>query len=225
MSPKYINPTGSKLKGKEETFLGYKFSTNRSKRGMVLVKNSILGKIAPISHQFIIKGKVDIPLELKEYVSIRKLSDLIINGDKNYIGDIYPKRQFKEGKNLSCYCKINSRTEEEFNDNPPTEYLEIGDLQTQLPSKKKSTKRFCKKGDILVSSLTPRKNQIVIAKGDFMLTSAIHVLSFDDDKRRDYVFEKLRQDDVIKQMNALLDGFKATYAKISEQNLYNNILI
>ncbi len=58
-----------------------------------------------------------------------------------------------------------------------------------------------------------------------MLTTAIHVLSFDDDKRRDYVFEKLRQDDVIKQMNALLDGFKATYAKISEQNLYNNILI
>lgn len=58
-----------------------------------------------------------------------------------------------------------------------------------------------------------------------MLTTAIHVLSFDDDKIRDYVFEKLRQDDVIKQMNALLDGFKATYAKISEQNLYNNILI
>lgn len=225
MSPKYNNPTGSKLKGKEEAFLGYKFSTNRSKRGMELVKNSILEKIAQISHQFVIEGKVDIPSELKEYVSVRKLSDLIINGNENYIGDIYPKKQFKEGKSLSNYCKINSRTIEEFDENAPTEYLEIGDLQTQRPSKKKSTKRFCKKGDILVSSLTPRKNQIVIAKGDFMLTTAIHVLSFNDDKIRDKVFEKLRTDDIINQMNALLDGFKATYAKISDQNLYNNILI
>ena len=126
---------------------------------------------------------------------------------------------------MSNYCKINSRTIEEFDENAPTEYLEIGDLQTQRPSKKKSTKRFCKKGDILVSSLTPRKNQIVIAKVDFMLTTAIHVLSFNDDKIRDKVFEKLRTDYIITQMNALLDGFKAKYSKISYKNLYNNILI
>ena len=59
-----------------------------------------------------------------------------------------------------------------------------------------------------------------------MLSPAIHVLSeFKSDAIRDYVYKQLRSDNVISQMNTMLDGFKVTYAKISEENLYNNILI
>ena len=107
----------------------------------------------------------------------------------------------------------------------PIKYLEISNLSNQVGEKNISTTRYCKKGDILISSLTPRKSQIVIAKEDAMLTSAIHVLTFKDEKNRDYVYNRLRSEDVLSQMNALLDGFKATYAKISEKNLIDNIII
>lgn len=36
---------------------------------------------------------------------------------------------------------------------------------------------------------------------------------------------KLRTPNVLEQMGALLDGFKITYAKISVDNLYNNVMI
>jgi hypothetical protein len=108
----------------------------------------------------------------------------------------------------------------------PNKYLEIGDMNTQDSTKIKKTNRFCKKGDILISSLTPKKDKIVIAKGDFMLSSAIHVLSdFENDDIKNKIFETLKKETTLKQMNALLDGFKITYAKISERNLYNNIMI
>ena len=93
-------------------------------------------------------------------------------------------------------------------------------------SKKKTSTRFCKKGDILIASLCPKKTQIVIADGEYMLSSAIHVLSeFENDSIRDYVYKQLKTDNVLSQMNTMLDGFKVTYAKISEENLYNNVLI
>lgn len=38
-------------------------------------------------------------------------------------------------------------------------------------------------------------------------------------------FNALKTEQTIKQMNTLLDGFKITYAKISENNLYNNVVI
>lgn len=78
----------------------------------------------------------------------------------------------------------------------------------------------------MISSITPRRDQIVIAQNDFMLTSAIYVLSdFESDNMRDRVFNALREDQALEQMNALLDGFKITYAKISDKNLYNNVFI
>lgn len=78
----------------------------------------------------------------------------------------------------------------------------------------------------MIASLCPKKTQIVIADGEYMLSSAIHVLSeFESDSVRDYVYKQLRTDNVLSQMNTMLDGFKVTYAKISEENLYNNVLI
>lgn len=58
-----------------------------------------------------------------------------------------------------------------------------------------------------------------------MLSTAIDVLSFKDDKTRDKVYNELIKDETINQMNSLLDGFKITYAKISDENLKNNVLI
>ncbi len=90
----------------------------------------------------------------------------------------------------------------------------------------KATARYCKTGDILVSSLTPARDKIAIADGDYMLTTAIFVLSdFADDEVRNMVYRRLRSVDVLKQTNALTDGFDVTYAKISEKNLYNNIFL
>lgn len=107
----------------------------------------------------------------------------------------------------------------------PSNYLEIGDLQTQIPSKNMISNRFCKAGDILISSLLG-KDKIVIATGDYMLSNAIYVLSsFPSNTVRDDVYNKLRTSIALEQMGALLDGFKITYAKISVDNLYNNIMI
>jgi type I restriction enzyme M protein len=226
-SPKYSTPNAAKLREKETKFLGYEFSANRAKSGINIIENSILSKLTSITKEFIINGNTTIPDELKMYSKIVKLSDILLNINDNYCGDIYPKRIICEGSPLSDYCKINEWKESDFATlGVPNLYLEIGNLSDQNPVKKKTTTRFCKEGDILISSLTPRKTQIIIAKGNFMLSPAIHVLSsFESEEIRNQVFAALKEDSTIKQMNALLDGFKITYAKISEQNLINNIII
>ena len=154
------------------------------------------------------------------------MDEILLNSTKTYCGDIYPKYNYIEGKPLNTYCKINTRTSEDF-EQEPTKYLEIGGLSSlEASSKKKKSTRYCKKGDILVSSLCPKKSQIKIADDDYMVTPAIHVLSdFENDKIKEKVFESLRTASVLDQMNSMLDGFKITYAKISEENLINNVLI
>ena len=225
-SPKYLNPTGSKMKSKETDFLGYEFSNNRAKSCITIKEKSILSNIAPLLNEFIISGSINIPDKLSDYLYIKKLSDIILNSDEDYIGDIYPKYLKFDGITLNEICNINSRTEAEF-DVLPSKYVEIGDLNNLSGgTKKKITTRFCKKGDILISSLCPKQDKIVISDGEYMLTTAIHVLSgFENDKIRDYVYKELRKKESLIQMNMLLDGFKITYAKITEQNLYNNIYI
>lgn len=225
-SPKYLTPTNSKMKSKEVKFLGYEFSSNRSKSGITLIENALLKEIAPLMNQFILTGSCDIPSICKDNVFIKYLDEFLLNVKDDYIGDIYPKYEKVSGISLSEYCKINVRTESDFTISP-TKYAEIGDLKDlSNSSKKKTSSRLCKKGDILVASLCPKKSQIVIADGDYMLSSAIHVLSnFESDEIRDHVYKQLRSDVVLKQMNTMLDGFKITYAKISDENLINNVII
>jgi type I restriction enzyme M protein len=226
-SPKYSTPNAAKLREKETKFLGYEFSSNRSKAGIKIIEKSVLSKLENITKTFITSGSTTISNELKTYSKIVKLKDILLNIKDNYCGDIYPKRVICNGKPLSEYCKINEWKEMDFASlGVPNQYLEIGNLSDQVPTKRMTTKRFCKAGDILISSLTPRKTQIVIAKDKFMVSPAIHILSsFESEEIRDKIFGKLRTDNTIEQMNALLDGFKITYAKISEQNLINNILV
>lgn len=221
MSPKYMTPTTEKLKRKEEDFLGYSFSSNRSKSGITIYKNSILqDKITPIISNYIKNQTVQ---EENKYIKYVKLSDILLNQSENNIGDIYPKYKKNSGTPLSHFCKINERL---IGDVTPKGYIEIGDLETQTPSKNKKSNRYCKRGDILISSLTPTKQKIILAKDDFMLSTAIHVLSgFENDDIRDSILNKLKSPNVLEQMNSLLDGFKVTYAKISPENLYNNILV
>lgn len=225
-SPKYLTPTSSKMKSKEVEFLGYEFSTNRAKCGITIKDKSILKEISPLLKKFIISEECEIPNELRENVFIKYLDEILLNSKRDYVGDIYPKYVKVDGVPLSNYCKINSRLESEFSIIPST-YVEISDLKDlKNSSKKKSTTRFCKKGDILISSLCPKKSQIVISNGEYMLSTAIHVLSnFKSDEIRNHVYNELRKDEILKSMNTMLDGFKITYAKISEENLYNNILI
>lgn len=224
-SPKYNNPKASKLKEQEISFLGYEFSSNKNKSGISPISDSILQKLIPITKEFLCFGRITNNTLDPKYSKIVKLSDITINTTQDYCGDIYPKRIITKGKPLNMYCKINDRSVNDFTE-VPSQYMEIGDMKTQKPTKSKTSSRFCKKGDILVSSLLPEKDKIVIAYGDFMLTSAIHVLSsFKNDEERDFVLNRLQSPEVIDQMCALVDGFKITYAKISERNLYNNVLI
>lgn len=225
-SPKYLTPTNSKMKNKEVKFLGYEFSSNRAKSGVTIHENSLLKEIAPLLNEFIITGNCNIKENCKENVFVKKLDDILLNKKEDYVGDLYPKYEKNNGVALKEYCSINARLLSDFSQ-MPTIYAEIGDLKNlSKASKKKNSTRLCKKGDILVASLCPRKTHIVIADGDYMLSSAIHVLSgFENDQTRDFVYNQLIKDSTLKQMNTLLDGFKVTYAKICEENLYNNVFI
>lgn len=224
-SPKYTNPKGEKLKESETRFLGYEFSSNKNKSGITFIPNSVLERLIPVTKEFICTGAIKKTTLDPLHSKIVKLSDVTLNVSPDYCGDIYPKRISCKGTPLSHYCKINDWKITDFT-TPPYQYLEIGNLSTQIPSKNKQSSRFCKKGDILISSLLPEKDKIVVATGEFMLSSAIYVLSsFKNDTERDYVLRKLQSPKVIEQMCALVDGFKITYAKISEHNIYNNILI
>lgn len=223
-SPKYTTPSVSKLKTEEKKFLGYEFSSNKNKSGIKILSKSVLETLIPITHEFLCTGTVSKSTLNPKYSKIVKLSDITINVTPKYSGDIYPKRKIVPGRPLSSFCKINEWSIKDFSV-IPSNYLEIGDLQTQIPSKNMISNRFCKAGDILISSLLG-KDKIVIATGDYMLSNAIYVLSsFPSNTVRDDVYNKLRTSIALEQMGALLDGFKITYAKISVDNLYNNIMI
>ena len=224
-SPKYKNPTVSQLKDKEIKFLGYEFSDNRNKTGISILKDSILEKLIIYNNHHLNNDKITIPSEYDQYMKIVKIKDIIINKNSEYFGDIYPKFKKSKGKALKKYCRINQRTEMDFRV-VPNKYFEIGNFTTKNSYKEKTTNRFCKKGDIIISSLNPVEKNIKIADNDYMCSPAIYVLhDFENNKIKKEVFERLKSDDVLEQMNSMCDGFKITYAKISEYNLYNNIKI
>jgi len=225
-SPKYLTPTAPKMKNKETKFLGYEFSSNRSKSGIKIYKNSELMNLAGITKEFILNGNLHTIPSIQN-VKIKNIQEILLNSNDNNIGDIYPKYEKGNGKPLITYCQVNARTENDF-DKVPTKYTEIGDLNAKEENKShkiNKTKRYAKKGDIVIATICPKKSQIKIIDEDSMLSTAIDVLSFKDDKTRDKVYNELIKDETINQMNSLLDGFKITYAKISDENLKNNVLI
>lgn len=225
-SPKYLVPSGERLKSKETEFLGYEFSSNRAKTGITIRSHSSLSDIEKYMHAFIVNDIYEVENKYSKNVFIKSLKDIILNKDESYCGDIYPKYSLKQGRSLSEFCKINARQESEF-EMLPQKYVEISDLSSSglgNGDKKKTTTRFCKEGDILVPSICPKSTKIMISNGEYMCSTAIHVLSgFENKEIRDDILHALKGKDSIEQMNSLLDGFKVTYAKISEENLYNNV--
>lgn len=222
-SPKYKNPTISKMKDKEINFLGYEFSDNRNKTGINVLKNSILSQLIKYNNEHLKNKNITIPNNLNEYIKIIKMNDLIINKSDNYFGDIYPKYLNNNGKAINQFCKINQRTEKDFS-SKPTKYFEISNFTIKGNHKNKTTNRYCKKGDIIISSLNPVAKNIQIADDDYMCSPAIYVLhDFENDTIRDDVLKKLKSNNVLEQMNSMCDGFKITYAKISTTNFYNNV--
>ena len=224
-SPKYKNPTISKLREQETKFLGYEFSENRNKTGINILKGSILEKLIDYNNNFLKNEKIIIPQEYEQYMKIVKMKDIIINNNKDYFGDIYPKFKKYKGKTLKNFCKINKRTENDFKI-VPNNYFEIGNFTIKKYSKDKKTNRFAKKGDIIISSLNPTAKNIEIADNDYMCSTAIYVLhDFENSRIKKEVLSRLKSDEVLEQMNSMCDGFKSTYSKISEYNLYNNVRI
>lgn len=227
-SPKYLSPNAKRMNQKEEHFLGYKFSSNRAKSGIEIKNDSTLQKIANYMRTFILNNRIDIDNEFKDNVFIKRLSDIVLNNTDTYVGDIYPKYIANEGSPLYKFCQLNCRTKDDF-ETPPIKYIEISDLSEDKigkGTKEHQSNRFCKQGDILISSLCPSKNKIMIANDNYMVSSAIHVLShFNSENERNLIFNKLREATTIKQMNSMLDGFKITYAKINDKNLMHNVKI
>lgn len=227
-SPKYLDPKGDKMKNKEIAFLGYEFSSNKSKEPIKYIENSTLKHITPYIHNYVYRNSQDEFDKFSSVLRVVNMKDIVINASEMYCGDIYPKYISVPGEPLSKYCKINNRTAEDF-ECLPNKYLEIGNIDENdmAPGEKdKSSKRYCKKGDILVSCLNPTKNKIQIANGDYKLSAAIYVLSdFKDDETKQKVFKELRKSNALQQMNSMCEGFKITYAKISAENLYKNVKI
>lgn len=225
-SPKYLNPTGNKMKNQEVSFLGYEFSSNRSKEGTKYRPTSFLKEFSPYMHDYVVNGTLNCPEKYLKNVRLTKLTDILVNKTANYIGDIYPKYKLIEGRALSELCKINDWSDEDFVE-LPTDYLEIGDISgddMESGGKNKTTKRYCKAGDILVCSLNPVKEKITIADKNYMCSTAIYVLSqFESEEIKLKVLNELRKEYALSQMNSMCEGFKITYSKISEGNLYNNV--
>lgn len=225
-SPKYTNPKIVKVSDKEKKFLGYEFSSNKNNSGIKLLQNSILGELSKYIKASFLGEDINIDKAHTDFVKVVKISDISILDD---LGNkmVYPKyNKSNNGLPLNHYCSINSREENEFV-GVTLKYLEIGDISKGevklLNDKTKKTTRYAKKGDILLSSLCPTADKIAIADDNYMVSTAIHVLSVKSGYKVEDILARLREDRVLEQMNSLLDGFKSTYAKISESNLSNYI--
>ena len=227
-SPKYKNPKAKKVSDKEKRFLGYEFSSNKNSSGIKLLDEPILESLHIYMQQAFLEQPIVISAKDKQYVSLIKLDDMCIqDADSNKM--IYPKYDKNiVGKPIKYYCEVNNREDTDM-DTFDVRYLEIGDIENGginlSNNKSKKSTRFCKKGDILLSSLCPTADKIAIADDDYMVSTAIHVLQIKDGFNTVDILERLRKDSTLEQMNSLLDGFKITYAKINESNLKNYIKI
>ncbi len=220
-SEKYLDRTIKP--DRERKFLGYKFSSNKNVSTTKVLDNSILKSFIEVTRDFISHGEK--MSGTNKHIKYPKLTDITINDEKQ----VFPKYN-------GASCAEGIRVGDIFDVNPvydATEdinklsYVEISNIKNNkiTPSDKKMKGRLCKKGDILLSSLTPASEKIVISDAEYILSSAIFVLSIKDEysSRTDEIYAEIRKDYVLSQMNNMVEGFKITYAKISENNLKNNV--
>jgi len=229
-SPKMflVASDSKKLLEKERNFLGYEFSQSRNKSGIKIINSNSLVKYSQhIKNLFLGKGKEDYK---DENSRTSLISDIILRDEKgNYV--IYPRYQklpsIKKGFYLKEVCQVNINDERILENH--LDYVEISNIQNNKISgpfkKNKQDYRIARKGDILISSLTPSNKKIVLVDNDYKVSKAIHVLTFKDREKRDYVYNYLlaNKNNVFEIFNSLLDGFKITYSKVSEFNLLNYV--
>ena len=129
----------------------------------------------------------------------------------------------KELEGIDNSQEENELVEENSESSNENEEMKVQNDDKDINDKTKKTTRYAKKGDILLSSLCPTADKIAIADDNYMVSTAIHVLSVKNGYNVEDILARLREEQVLEQMNSLLDGFKSTYAKISESNLSNYI--
>lgn len=213
----------STKKKNEEKFLGYKFSSDRSKSGTEQIDESKLKEIQPILKRFLHDGQFqNVPQGLKNNILFTTLDKIVV--ETNDGRQVFPKYIVSDGKTLKeLGVEINPDTDIDGKD---LKYVEISNIKNQrisVSDKTKSDYRLCLKDDILISSLVPSAEKIAIADKPYKVSKAIYVLRVKDDILRKQIFDQLTCDYAIKQMHSLLEGFKLTYSKIKEEKLHNFI--
>ncbi|PPE05092.1 hypothetical protein EELLY_v1c07800 [Entomoplasma ellychniae] len=172
-------------------------------------------------------------VKIDEYSKVSLLNHLIIEDHKNKKA-IFTRRILPD--NLNDYFTLSDVCEErkiiennEIIDTNQLNYIEISNIDNNklVGNFKKNMKssNFCKKGDLLISSVTPKSKKVWISDGNYKVSSAIIVLKFNDESVRDYIFDYLKNNvnNIFTNINSLSEGFKVTYSKISSWNLLNNI--
>ena len=207
----------------ERKFLGYKFSANKNVATTKTIDNSILSSFVESTGKFLYSDNTSSKNKLIKYPLLR---DIIINDEKL---QIYPKYyNVPNSIPLGKYFDINPN--HKLSEDADIKYIEISNIKNNKinhSNKKKTSSRICKSGDILLASLTPTPAKIAVVDDEYYVSTAIFVLSIKKEYS-DYLmplYEELKKDYVIKQMNSLLDGFKVTYAKIKDDNLSKYVKI
>ena len=211
---------------------------------------------APIVHRFLLNGSHDNFLdEVKKYkyFSVQKLSNILCeneNGEKNLIFTHF-KNQRTGFVTLSQLrndvdFKINPELSELSIDNCPElfdnkhqldktkldslPYIEIGDIKNGniLKRNKKmlSGSRIICKGDLVIGSVCPSKNNIAISDNIYKCRSAIIVIRSQNKAFLTKLYNYLRKNEnnVWWDIWTTLIGFKITYGKISDHNIQNVLL-
>ena len=215
----------------EKQFLGYEFSTNRFKLGIINLNDHLKTTYSAIVNQWIATGelKLNDPKVNQELVKVKKLKTMIVEQSDGQMM-IYPNRLPNDKSGCQTLKQLG------FKINQPVvletisglNYLEIGDLvdsQIKIKSlKNKKSATICKQGDLLFASLTPSKAKVAIADRNYYVSNAIYVISHQDQQMIKWLFAYLINDDkIFKAISGLVDGFKITYAKISKTNLMNQV--
>lgn len=229
-SPKIIFQSNEK----EKEFLGYQFSSNRNKLGIEIKHYNLAEKYSPLVREFFLNSK---PKKLENYAFTVNISKILIKNWEKNITTIVPRYK-KPGDDFIQLGKlideINPKNQIPESKKEKIHYLEISDLEKglikikneKIGKKIKKTQKIAVPGDLLISSL-PNKDKIAISDDFFFVSPAIFVLKIKDEFIRKQLYEYIRKNknNIISNMQVFLDGFKITYAKISEYNLLNNIFV
>ena len=204
----------------EKDFLGYQFSQNKNLPSIKKAPNNRMEKefLRPLK-AWLAHGKTP-PSNSNMWWG--DISEFCLNDDIQ----VFPNYRKQKGTPLG---DIMDSVSLKGKPSAAAPYIEISNIKNgriHSTSPKKHGGVLCKKGDILVSSLTPSKDKMCIADGNYVVSSAIFVLRKKNPSMSSKeLIGRLQSDNVVTQMNSMLEGFKITYSKIQERNLLRHVNI